>query len=569
MPPHNLCSMQEPSLCFDVLFELFYHVHEQWDAVALASTCKIMNSFGAKRILSFGVEIKDFFTFTSFCLFMLADLDRRGPLLRKLIISIGPEVVPRDAWGLHDIDSDDEEPEMESDKDQDKGQHPGKHDVGVQADSEEDRVESLIVLRALTRLEDLDIGCVEDLLLRDNRDIRRALRNLPALRRLRTAAFGSGMLSLVRGVMAPLVEIDLDLRYHNMDRYIDLFDVLESPAFAATLEKVTVWHVALGGPDFVWHTLKDKPCFPRVHTLSARGIDGGICLPALVHAFPNLHTLDLTDVVHENENGAMNLRAERSRNKAFRLEGVWQSLKHLCGDLDALYALGSTRVVSRVDVDKMSLTAAALRRWRSVVDQTRPSRLLMHFVEETDIDVYATPYLGEFFPSQAVGGMTHLALDFKAAPGNEVWLLMRRLEVSKFCFLRNLPVTSLKSLTVRIGDSLSDLVEWGPLDPSGQRLVWFDEMQLRTLSGWATALFQWFPRLPSVTVDLACQGLGPFGTSITYKKKQYPNRVWRIVSDTWWGPGQGQGVANPSNAAKGMQWHRRPAYSQPPVGYMG
>ena len=108
----------------------------------------------------------------------------------------------------------------------------------------------------------------------------------------------------------------------------------------------------------------------------------------------------------------------------------------------------------------------------------------------------------------------------------------------------------LRHLIVRVGRSLNNLVERGFLDPSRQQHVRLDEVPLQTPSGWASALLRWIPQLLSVTVD---------GTSHTYKKKQSPEGA-KIVSDLWWGPGQGQGSVNPSNAGKSMQWHRRLAY---------
>ncbi|KAM5534645.1 hypothetical protein V8D89_011657 [Ganoderma adspersum] len=563
--------MQEPSLCFDIFLAIFDVLHDQADAVALASTCKVLNSFGAKRILSFGVKIEDDDALLSFCLFMTADLERRAPHLRKLAISIEFGLFNRDCWGggsdllcdYVDPPSDYEEREAESDGD--KNRHPETHDMGVQTQSgpeEEEEDMFVAILRAATCLQDLDIGCTEQLLWLGDSDLRRALAGLPALRRLRTATLGPHTLSVVRRMTAPLVEIDLDFRSYNMGAYVDLFDVLNFPASRESLKKVTVWHVALGGPDFVWHTLKDKPCFPRVRTLAVRGIDGGIYLPALVHAFPNVRTLNLTDVVCEGSE-MIDVKAERERNKTVCLRGIWRSLTRLSGDLDALYTLGIDRHVSRVDVDKVRLTSQGLTWFRSIVGRTLPSRLLVHMVKQRDVDVYATLDLGGLFPYPVAKRVTNLALDFKAYPGDEAWRLMRRLDERGHDYLQGF--TSLERLIVRVGDSDCKLLK-DPPNPSGQDLVWFDRVQMQMLGAWANRLLcETIPHLPWVTVDLASRGLGPLGaTSISFTKTEDADGE-KLATWTWWG--QGLGDSDPRSGPQEMQWHRRPAYAEPPVGY--
>ena len=67
--------MRDPSLCFDILIGLFDALYTQWNTAAMASTCKPMDHFGAKRILSFGVKIEALDALLSFYRFMVTDLD--------------------------------------------------------------------------------------------------------------------------------------------------------------------------------------------------------------------------------------------------------------------------------------------------------------------------------------------------------------------------------------------------------------------------------------------------------------------------------------------------------------
>ena len=581
--------MQELSLCFDIFLAIFDVLHDQADVVALASTCRVLNSFGARHILSFGVKIEDDDALLSFCHFMMADLNRRTPHLRKLAISIDFGVFDRDHRDssdedllLYDVDLPSDCEEREAESGGNKTRHPKKHDMGVQTEPRPEEEMLIAVFRAATCLQDFDIGCTEQLLWLCGSDFRQALVGLPALQRLRTATLGPHTLSVVRRMTAPLVEIDLDFRYYNMGAYVDLFDVLNLPASQASLRKVTVWHVALGGTDFVWHMLKDKPCFPGVHTLAVRGIDGGIYLPALVHAFPNVRRLDLTDVVCGGSE-MVDVKAERERNKTVCLHGIWRSLTRLSGDLDALYALGIDRHVSRVDVDKVRLTNQGLRWFRSIMRRTLPSRLLVHIVKQRNMDVHATLDLGGLFPDPVAKRVTKLALDFKGYRGDGAWRLMVRCTVTPRSVERMLTAmtyqrrlderghdylqsfTSLERLIVRVGDSDCKLFR-DPPNPSRQDFVWFDRAEMQMLGAWAhRLLFETTPHLPWVTVDLASPGLGPLGkTSISFRKVESADDV-EVATWTWWG--QGPGDSDPRSAPQGMEWHCRPAYAEPPVGY--
>ena len=415
-----MLSLREPSLCIDILVSLFGLLHKPSDISAFSKTCRIMNVLGSKRLLGLGVEIEDYDALLSFCRYMLADLDHRGPQLRKLTISIEIEVQDEDEWGTSGLDTDDEEWELDSDN----MNMEVSSELGEEEREEEPDAPRLLarVLRGATRLEHLDIDCTDEFLQRGGEDLRRVVINLPALRRLRMTSLGLNTLFVVRRITAPLVELDLSLLYFNMFAFADIFDVLRLPAFQSSLRKITLWYASLGGRNFVWDQLedKDKPRFPHVHTLSVRCINHGIRLHALIDAFPNLRTLDLTDI---QPDGDMDIPAEHARNRAVSTCNSWRSLTNLCGDTDALYALGLVHPVPRVDVSDVRLTHESVARLHAVVDGTMPSRLLLHIDQAPDsFEAYIS--LHHLFPRTAAQWITHLALDFGSAPGEGVWNMM-------------------------------------------------------------------------------------------------------------------------------------------------
>ncbi|KAI1793509.1 hypothetical protein LXA43DRAFT_1092682 [Ganoderma leucocontextum] len=536
-PSNSLPSAPEPSLCLDVIVSLFDLLPERSDVVALASTCKVMNCLGAKHILASGVEIEDDDALLSFCRFMLADLERRGPHLRKLALSIETDVLDWDEWGSSGIDTPSNlewETGCDEGMDTDTDMDTVTDDMETDCQEEEEGRTELSgarllarVLRGATRLEDLDIGSPEELMQRGGEDLRGALVSLPALRRLRTATLGLGTLSVVRAMTAPLVEIDLDFRYYNLVTFADMFDVLQHPAFGPTLEKITVWHVSLGGRDLVWHQLKDKPRFPRVHTLAVRSIDDGIYLPALVHAFPHLRNLDLTDA--QCRDGDIDVSAEHARNRTVALDNYWRNLKNLCGDTDALYALGLMRRVPRVDVSDVRLTDEGVMRLRSI------------------------------FPAALRIG--HLALDFNAAPGDPAWTMMKTFEEKKYSFLDFLP--SLRHLILRISEeALLETPEEGPSDQESEPHPFTGESEkCQVLAHHADLISERRPGVGFVSFEVADEELGLPGTSHSFGRLRDA-----CTGTVCWKALPPEGVKW-YLATQGMQWHRRPAYAEWPATY--
>ena len=454
----------------DVLQDVLQYLDTQPHVLSMMRTCKDLYEFGVKHLLHFGVHVRTEEQLTSFCKFILCSPSTRARHVRTLGISIKRDLQelcsPLDPWG--DSDSDEETITSSNEDlyvdetglnwedhadllDEVLNQRGWPRRASPQVtvtDEFRQKTEGAVlladVLGETKNLEELRIGYCEELfeLAQMGGEMRNwgsdrlqaAIAGLTSVRRLRIASFGLRTLSLLPTMRTPLVEVDINFYYTVIEQHPDFLDIL-SP-FCGTLRKVTVWHVDLY-IDFIG--LQDNtPRFPHVHTLSIRRVDG-LSLSVLVFAFPNIQVLEITDLWLDDTTYPPDVHEARDENLAVPDEELWPELQHLSGDIYALYALGLTRHVHRLDISEMHLDEELSTMLHSTLETVRPARLLLH-IGYPSTGQHADPELDAEVPLEQVldipssFGISHLAVDIHA-PLYRTLLTRHRTQNLEVCLL--------------------------------------------------------------------------------------------------------------------------------------
>ncbi|TBU27305.1 hypothetical protein BD311DRAFT_797872 [Dichomitus squalens] len=401
-----------PSICFDVLVMLFDLLHTRPDVFALMCTCKTLYAAGARRLLQFEVLIKSDRALVSFGHFMLDGILGRAPLqsLRRLELEI--------CLLLRKDDPDESSSESES------SLLDAQPDLEYEADAQlyeeylKERLQGMPflveILRGAPLLKVLSIFEAEELLERgEGTELASAIAGLQTLRSLRIHSFGLRSLALLQRIRAPLVEVDIDY-WFPCSHYFrpDTIELLAP--FCDTLAVVTLWWTEFAAEP-VKRDLRTTPQFPRVRSLVVRGFHAGCDVALLMHLFPNLEHLEMTDL---EDWPAMDLQEVHDTNMDVPAEHVWNLLQHVCGDLTALHVLGLNKHVERVDVADVHLLLWAAYHLDEVLDGLRPSKLLMRVGYSLgpyeDVEHDAEQFSELFYWEDHVKeGLTHLALDVK------------------------------------------------------------------------------------------------------------------------------------------------------------
>ncbi|RDX45294.1 hypothetical protein OH76DRAFT_1559221 [Lentinus brumalis] len=327
------------SLGMDVLLEVLEHLPEQSDVARMSRASNALHTATIRHLLRFGVTVSREEQLASFVAFLSRDLANRAPQVRKFYIKInmGPD---------EDFGSDFEDIEYDMDC----------------------REETKVALRLLcdtlaktTELEDLSIDSCEEVL-KLERGMLGAIVALEKLRRLQVSSVGELTASLFKKIKSSLVEVDLHCFSDGMDEPDDLVPIVGP--LHGTLERLSASYIEVQDA---------QTQFPLLRALALRKITS-FDAPTLRKAFPNLTYLELSPGTDYFEN------AEELRESSLEepVDGSWSMLEHLCGGLDALYGVGITQAVKRVDVDDFTLTSESLSWLHSLVRDTSPSRLLMH-----------------------------------------------------------------------------------------------------------------------------------------------------------------------------------------------
>ena len=364
-------------------------------------TCRVLYEIGIRRLLQFGVTISSESQLLAFSHYISHSPSTRAPLLRRLRISIQadpytPSVheIAGDGEIGHYMDSDGdsngEEYSLHGDNnnDEDTLENGGdlKEDKGggdaVNRERSSAGVLALAqILRLAGNLEDLRLGYLEELLqsfpikalsnaaFKDEHLLLGAVATLTSIKHLHLASFGTLALALFKSVTSPLVEVDIKFRLWKR-RMINPNILHLLSKYCATLEKITVWHVDIH-EDFV-QLSNNTPRFPRVHTLCIRQPEN-LSLSVLLHAFPNLQSLDVTGLF----DAAGVVDDTHDENRELDDSQSLVGLRYLSGDIITLYALGLTRDVERLDISEVDLSLSDEMMLETILDGARPTTLLL------------------------------------------------------------------------------------------------------------------------------------------------------------------------------------------------
>ncbi|KAI9058610.1 hypothetical protein FKP32DRAFT_1596899 [Trametes sanguinea] len=363
--------LQRPHLHPTILIELLHHIPQQSDASALTRTCKAIYDKGTRVLLRRGVTLENGAQISSFCDFLLRDPDGRLPYLRRLHLKL--RLVER---GVDDELEEDDEDEDSDDSDD------------VRADVCNVLAKTLALMGGL---EDLQIESCEELLERKPA-IQKAIMALKGLRRLQVASVGVLTGALFAGMQPSVVELDAHCYTEELWEPSTVASLLTRNQ--QHLEKFSAWYVEVGTFELQ---------FPRLRALALRSLYG-YDFAQLHEAFPNLQYLELSA---SEERGVEDARRDNTPpNSANR----WSNLRYLCGNVDALYALGPVPRVAKVEVDHIHSSDECLSRMRSVVSDTHPTHLVLHtgfYVCRT----FDLPKISELLPPEGTPSITHLMLD--------------------------------------------------------------------------------------------------------------------------------------------------------------
>lgn len=339
------------SLHDDILFELLNHFIRQSDVATIMLTCKSLHSAGMMPLLRFGVELRKKDQISAFGHFISVDPSARAPHVRRLSLNLKlTTTTEADAEGI----------------------------------SEQAKV-LVEIFRMTTRLEDLSIdSCEQWLQLPGREDLAEAITSCEHLRRFRVShPTGSTRIrALMEEMKSSLIEIDLFCSPWH--RYIDIIPIVSR--HCDTLEKLIAANVK-----FTQAAVR----FPRMRTLALNAFWGTTSYNYYQMA-PNLRYLELLDPSMTLVD--MNMREQ---NKALTL---WKDLDHICGSLDALYSLGLSCHVKRVEVD--SLSTESVQRFRTLLADTSPSRLVLHLYKYDS----RTRLLSDLLGGPGAANVTHVYL---------------------------------------------------------------------------------------------------------------------------------------------------------------
>ena len=364
----------QSTLCYDVWVNVLALLEHRADVLAVMSTCHDLNYAGAKYALAFRVVIGSMGRLISFCEFLLRDINNRGPFLHELMLT----------FKLDNLD-----PYSSGEEDDDDVYSSGEEedDSSVSMRDEEEALHGIALLSQVFRgspnLKCLDIQCFE-LLMERRQDLVEAFTQLRSLVYLRTNTFGLSSLSALEGLVAPLVTVDLCFWWPWASKAADVLRLIAP--FRNTLQKAVLYLSDVSGGEYPLEAT--TPSFPHVRSLSLRGLDRGISLPLMRHAFPNVQDLTMTDLrLTSTQLGHM-----RQQNVIVGRTPGWQSLRRLFGDFMPLYNLGLTLYrVWRVDVCRVHPHGDSMIALNHLIVTTQPSRLLIHFdhrCQSPDIDAF-------------------------------------------------------------------------------------------------------------------------------------------------------------------------------------
>ncbi|KAI0682311.1 hypothetical protein C8T65DRAFT_750658 [Cerioporus squamosus] len=331
---------RSPSLGWDVLLIVLEHLPRQSDVAAMSRASTTLRAASIRHLLRFGVTLSRKHHLSSFVSFLRSDVSNRAPQVRKLYIKSNVKPVDDDIY-----------------------------DDGTIYDGYKRKAASAIsrllceVIGQTTELEDLSIDLCEEIL-EHERGVLKAIVALKKLRRLQVSSVGELTASLFEQMKSLLVEVDVHCLSDEMDMLDDPIPIVVP--HRGTLERLSASYVEVQD---------DQTQFPRLRVLALRMItsfDGLV----LRKVFPNLKYLEVAPGTFTFEN-PYELR-EYSLEE--HVDDSWSALEHLCGGLEALYGLGITQAVKRVDVDDFTLTSdsESLSLLHDLVRDTSPSRLLLH-----------------------------------------------------------------------------------------------------------------------------------------------------------------------------------------------
>ena len=194
-----------------------------------------------------------------------------------------------------------------------------------------------------------------------------------------------------------------DLRVHAAgDQALSLIRLSQSCLVHATVELGTcgTWGISPANADAVdilkhsQHTLESiklvfpgclmdiGPVYPRVNSLSVKGIRYTPYISCYVRTFPNLVTLSFSDIHYHEILSNADIDAARATNVDFvRTSSAWSALNSICMPLELLYTYGVSRTVREIIVDDFDCTESDPRlgyMLHTVLNDVHPKILKYH-----------------------------------------------------------------------------------------------------------------------------------------------------------------------------------------------
>ncbi|KAI0650996.1 hypothetical protein C8Q79DRAFT_1844 [Trametes meyenii] len=421
-------ALQGARLGRDVLFELLQHVPRQSDVSALMRTSKHLYEAGSKPLLAFGVTLTDDQQLQSFCDFILRDASTRAPSLRRLHLKF--KLDPESQGNEDDYDEYDGEDEDEDDDGDDDDGAGVKRKTTVSASQKSGQtppskvaLDKLLKVLPLTQnVEDLRIDWCEEFLELDKKLVE-PLISFERLRHLDLHSIGVLTQRVLDETKSKPAEIDLSFSSDEGYDPPELIPCLSRHRIS--VENIRSSNAELGSIS--------EP-FPRVRALALRAL----CdpdLPSLHKGFPNLTHLTLTKL---DIGSADRMRKD---NMSAAASSPWGVLDHLCGALEALYILGTSPRVRKLEVEGISQSKTTFAQLHTVVAEAQPSHLILRLESWGSYDVKRVAGL---LPSGELA-VTHLVLDMSP------WVLKGSADAFISGLLALVRKTGLEFLIVRLG----------------------------------------------------------------------------------------------------------------------
>lgn len=263
---------------------------------------------------------------TSFSLCIMADIQNRGPMVRKLKVptpayEVGPEDKELIAMLVTLL------PEL-------KGlRYLSISGFGSWLQLDSGLMEAVSTLRNLTRLE-VNKRSYEDPPLYS---ISRALSN----------------------IQSPITTLELCLLAEDFTQ--NLFEMIRS--FSATVEMVNINGIALGVVDVV---------YPRLKTLIISVLYGTEVTRPLISCAPNLDIILITSLQVSDRHEAGLIDSIRASGIQSQMAYTWSGLSRGIGSLDSLYALALQCPVKHIDINETVANNETYSRLTTIVQDARP-----------------------------------------------------------------------------------------------------------------------------------------------------------------------------------------------------